>query len=574
MNGVQKKNDFEINNERQAFLLKTIKTQEIELKKLRKLEKENSILKQQIKASNKSCFMCTFTSNHSKHGKSDFFKLAKQGRKEDQIFELFQKINYVLNDMDLSFDTVKLVKKSNNSNFKFSISKSQPTDQISLETVLFWKDKLLIADESYRLLILNLLLNLPSIHNIRIFRSHLNASFKILILNSYSYFVDIKFLMQLRIKSYINSIISSENSQPKQNSFSSIKDSSEDTIIIKLSADGTLCGHINIVNITFTIINESKLCMTSSGNYRLGMLNCQENYEELKVPFSHLASVTREIERDGVFYNNKHFKIEIKWSSDWMLEAELNGLKGPTANNPCLMCTCHKDFFDDIDLHYRKMNDPEERKTYVRSLESQKKHLESKSDKKGYKRESIMQISYDKFVKDMLHLKLNITRALVEALVEDLCKIDKYQRNHPEALNESKFPNLTKLFCFLSQKCNIKIRPGFSDLMRALRGDEINKLFQKLKEGDLIKMFPSVKNIHYIDMIWIDFWSIYQRVISNSVVHSKLAEYTYCWLKIFNSVYPKDYITSYIHYFVCHLHEQILLHGDINLYNEQGTLLN
>ncbi len=37
-----KKNDFEINNERQAFLLKTIKTQEIELKKLRKLEKENS----------------------------------------------------------------------------------------------------------------------------------------------------------------------------------------------------------------------------------------------------------------------------------------------------------------------------------------------------------------------------------------------------------------------------------------------------------------------------------------------------------------------------------------------------
>jgi hypothetical protein len=108
--------------------------------------------------------------------------------------------------------------------------------------------------------------------------------------------------------------------------------------------------------------------------------------------------------------------------------------------------------------------------------------------------------------------------------------------------------------------------------MRALRGDEINRLYENLKEGLMFQMFPDVEEIVYIGMIWLDFWDIYQAVLANVLVPSKIAEYTYVWFKIFNSVYPASYITPYIHYFVCHLHEQVLLHGEINLYNEQGIL--
>jgi hypothetical protein len=315
--------------------------------------------------------------------------------------------------------------------------------------------------------------------------------------------------------------------------------------------------------------------MTSSGNYRIGMLKCQENYEELKVPFEHLASIKNEIQREGLIHNNKHYNIKFKWGSDWMLEAELNGLKGPTSNHPCLVCVCHKKDFDNIDLHNEIMNDPKRRKHYVRSLESQKVHLKFKKedDKKGYKRESILQMEHEDFVKDMLHLKMGMHRGLFAGLFESLADKDKYDTSSNSTLCDIKHPYLTKWLRLL-QDCAIQIKPKYSGdkIFRDLRGGEIDQLFRELTEGTLIKMFPDVKNIHYIDLIWTEFWKIYQAVISNTIVHSRVAEHTHVWLNIFCSVYPVEYVTPYIHYFACHMHEQVLLHGDINLYNEQGKL--
>jgi hypothetical protein len=438
-----KKNDAE---EQITYLLNIIETQEKEIKKYKKVEEENAKLRDQIKNSKQSCFMCSFTSNQAKYGKNDFFKLTNQARKEDQLFLLFQQINFVLNDLNLCFDKICIVEYKKQGYFIFSIKKSSNTiEAISVETALYWKDKLLISDDSYRLLIVKLLLDLPSIHNIRLFRQHLNSSFNILKLNEYSYFVDIKLLIYQKVKLFIDSSV-----QVSDNLNSSTLN---DKIIIKLSADGTLCGHINIVNITFTIINDTKSCMTATGNNRLGVLNCQENYDDLKVPFSHLVSITKEIEKEGLIINNKKYKLEFKWGSDWMLEVELNGLKGPTSNFPCLVCHCEKKDFDKIDLHNEIMNDPERRKNYVRSLDLQKEHLSFKNEKarKGYKRESILQMSYDKFVKDMLHLKLNINRALISAFLEKLCQKDRYDGKTPLILNDSKYPNLTQWFFFLNQ---------------------------------------------------------------------------------------------------------------------------
>jgi hypothetical protein len=554
------------------FLLKKIDNQEKQIEKFRKETEENANLIKELQAqkSKSPCFMCNFASNQDKYGKGDFFKLSKQSRKENQIYELFQHINFILNDMNLCFDNVNIIENTKNSYFKFSIKKkSSINERVSVETVLYWKDKLLISDDSYRLLVINLLLDLPSIHTIRFFRQQLNSSLKIFKLNDYSYFVDIKMLINIKVKLFIDSNV-------RDSQVLDCKESAniDETIIIKLSADGTLCGHINIINITFTIINDTKSCMTATGNNRLGILNCQENYDDLKVPFSHLVAITNQIEKDGIIHNDKRYSIEFKWGSDWMLEVELNGLKGPTSNHPCLVCHCEKKDFYNIDLHNQIMNDPKRRKDYLRSLDAQREHLLIKDStaRKGYKRESILQMNYDKFVKDMLHLKLNMNRVLVSALLENLCQLDKYDRKSPLLLNQSKHPNLTKWFLFLNETCKIQVRPIHSkEIMRTLRGEEINHLYENLKEGDLVKMFPKAREIDIVDMIWIDFWHIYQAVISNVLVPDKIAEYTYVWFKMFNSVYPASYITPYIHYFVGHLHHQVSLHGDINLYNEQGN---
>lgn len=301
--------------EQLMFLLKKIDDQEKEIfflkRELEKRSKKSFI----IAKTNEPCFLCKFISNQEKFGKSDFFKLSKQHRRENQLFTLFDNINSFLMTMNLSFDNVSIIENKKTSSFKFSISKSQLSDSEAnrIESVLYWKDKLLISDEAYRSFCLHLQLDLPSIYKLRVYRKRLNSSVQILKLNDYSYFVDIKKLIHQQIKLYIDSGAKIQSSNP--NCLQSYDDP-HDTIILKLSADGTLCGYANFVNITFTIINERQSCMTAAGNYRLGILNCQENYKDIKESFDHLISAKEEIQQSGLFYRNKHYKIMFKWGSD------------------------------------------------------------------------------------------------------------------------------------------------------------------------------------------------------------------------------------------------------------------
>ena len=51
-------------------------------------------------------------------------------------------------------------------------------------------------------------------------------------------------------------------------------------IKLKLSGDGTNIGkRINVVNITFTILNEETLAMSEKGKYFLNALRTTENYD-------------------------------------------------------------------------------------------------------------------------------------------------------------------------------------------------------------------------------------------------------------------------------------------------------
>jgi hypothetical protein len=193
--------------ERQLGLLEIIKKQDKELNKLRKDLDNAKLANAEFKKLYKPCFMCKFISNQTKHGKSDFFKLANQYRREGQLFELFREINSTLKQLNLSFEIIRIVENSENDLFKFSVSKSslQACSSNSVEMVLFWKDKLLIAYEAYRSFCFHLQLDLPSIHSIRLYRCFLNSTFSITKLNDYSYFVDIKLLMHQKIKSFLHS---------------------------------------------------------------------------------------------------------------------------------------------------------------------------------------------------------------------------------------------------------------------------------------------------------------------------------------------------------------------------------
>ena len=56
-----------------------------------------------------------------------------------------------------------------------------------------------------------------------------------------------------------------------------------DKIQIRLSGDGTkVCRKLNLINSTFTQLNEGDLAKSPKGNHTISILNGIENYDDLK----------------------------------------------------------------------------------------------------------------------------------------------------------------------------------------------------------------------------------------------------------------------------------------------------
>ena len=60
---------------------------------------------------------------------------------------------------------------------------------------------------------------------------------------------------------------------------------------VKLSGDGTkICRKLNLINFTFTLLNEGALAMSPNGNHTIAIVNGSENMSILKL---HLAMLSQ-----------------------------------------------------------------------------------------------------------------------------------------------------------------------------------------------------------------------------------------------------------------------------------------
>lgn len=73
-----------------------------------------------------------------------------------------------------------------------------------------------------------------------------------------------------------------------------------------------------------------------------------------------------------------------------------------------------------------------------------------------------------------------------------------------------------------------------------------------------------------INDVWVDFWEIYIKIKKNMIDSPNMKQDTVNWIEKFKLAYNEEHITPYMHAFVHHFHQFIDLHGDINMYNEQG----
>ena len=87
------------------------------------------------------------------------------------------------------------------------------------------------------------------------------------------------------------------------------KISAGEKLQVKLSGDGTkICRKHNLINFTFTLLNEGSVAMSPSGNHTIAIINGSEKYEHLQIALADIIAEVRELKNLTVQQHN--FEIE------------------------------------------------------------------------------------------------------------------------------------------------------------------------------------------------------------------------------------------------------------------------
>ena len=175
---------------------------------------------------------------------------------------------------------------------------------------------------------------------------------------------------------------------------------------------------------------------------------------------------------------------------------------------------------------------------------------------------------------DLLHLHLRITDQLLSLLVSALNEND---RGTGSDLNQR--PNFKKYLEFLQNDCKItkpyyvKQNGNESTIkFRNMNGNERNKILEQIHEKNMINMFSDLKDrLLNLNFVFHEYYSLFCLIksfatmpIDLGALEMRLRE----WLVRYMVEQPK--CTPYIHSFVFHMTEFLLLNPDLKSFNIQG----
>lgn len=365
-------------------------------------------------------------------------------------------------------------------------------------------------------------------------------------------------------------------------------DISEDTFKIKLAGDG--CGinmkNVNILNFTMTIMNDHRSCMSSNGNFCLGMFRIKkENYSELYEDLGDLMEELKEIKSVNV--DGKEFKVVFFGGGDMKFSRNMLGLDASNSDFCCFLCKCNFRETIDFDTGYTINRSKEDAENCYKLL--------TKNDRTGHIKKPIIDfIDHCHYIVDTFHMFLRIYEQLIW-LIETKIN-EKDQRNDSIDLNDR--PNLKTLVDFMQNKCKItnpfkinamkktiKIRKNFNqqERMKVLKRffdiDESDKgNFSKPDDAksNLQMIFPQL-DLTLESIVIKDYLILHEYMTGYSKIPLDLGAYSIRlkeWLKSYLQLNQKEEtkkkITPYIHVFVFHTVELQVIHGDIHLFNSQG----
>ena len=135
------------------------------------------------------------------------------------------------------------------------------------EKILYIKEKFGISDSAYHELSM-VYHDLSRSHHLKKMASELNTKCEI---NLCPNGKGVQQSIQSRLRERLNVLIRED------------KINCGDKIQIKLLGDGTkVCRKLNLINFTFTVLNEGDLAKSPKGNHTVAIMNGTENYNDLR----------------------------------------------------------------------------------------------------------------------------------------------------------------------------------------------------------------------------------------------------------------------------------------------------
>lgn len=494
----------------------------------------------------------------------DYFDAGRESRRKTKV-----EIQYKLDDLNeflknsgLQFQSVVIVKKNIEFNEDYELnllgkrfaSRSQ-NSQVLVMKALQAVDGANMSQRNYIGFKKQMSIScMPSLNILTTFKKRLNQFFD-LKKNEYGNFVDCK----QKIEYVLKKIFTKHSNVVKNDTFS-----------LKFSGDGTNItkSSVQLLNFTFTVLNDQERCKTSIGNYILGMFEINgENYEQLKGCLGEILEELKGINSiniDGKVYAIKHF-----FAGDLKFLATVYGINPANSDFPCLWCKCNLREIFKTDAVW-----PISR-TYAEACERYK--LKTKNEKQGYVREPLVDfIDFDHALIDTLHLLLRITDKLYDCLFRKFDKTD-----NKDSTNLEKRPLLKKFLNYLQKDCGITnpwyLSQGVKIKLRSLSGADRLKFLKVSFENDqdrLVTIFPELdmKNENFVFKEFYELFNIIKLYgnpyrIDLTVLKDRLRS----WLSVYLMLNDNDInLTPYVHAFVFHMPEFLEKYQNINQFNMQG----
>ena len=345
-----------------------------------------------------------------------------------------------------------------------------------------------------------------------------------------------------------------------------------DVLRLKLSGDGTkICRKLNMINITFTLLNEGKLAMSPRGNHTIAIINGTENYEALKTAMSDVITEVKELK--SVTVNELTFQIEYFICSDLKFLAMICGIGSATGTYSCVWCKCPSSERFDMTKEW-SFSDKENGARTIDDIVAC--HLKrSKLEKFGCINPPLFQsINIDHIIPDILHLFLRITDVLFNLLILEIRRHDEIEKSTVSNVDlQSNYRDQFEFF--INDTCKIPFKFSINKetkhlQWRDLMGPEKHILFNKIVLPDL---FPKLANVQATQELWDDFQQLYS-VLQQECLSTQQAEKFNVdakkWVCKFTTIYQKKNVTPYMHIMAMHVPEFLLKYKTLVIFTQQG----